>query len=120
MLKFIGKVWIAGEVNDFRKARKERKRQEKLAGKERQRLRMANICKVEEALRQPKNRRLRKEYEKYENMRGLSLIIAIMSGVFMAFIPPLLLISIGAIINMTRCIIKVENISYKMLKGMTK
>lgn len=120
MFKFLAKVWVAGELNDYRKARREKKRLKQLDKKERQRVRMANICKVEETLRQPKNRRLRMEYEKYENRKALSLILAIMSNVFMAFFPPLFIVSIGAVIEMIRCMIKIEVISYKVLSGGVK
>ena len=44
MFKFITKVWLAGEINDFRRDRKKRKAREKKIRKEK---RIRNIAEVE-------------------------------------------------------------------------
>lgn len=118
MLKFIAKVWIAGEVNDLRRARKQRKKQEKLNKMEQKRLMFKNICEVEEELRKPQNRQLKKEYEKYQNGKAISLVVFILSIVLSAFLPPLFGMSVISLIYMIICVIKERYIINKIsIKG---
>lgn len=106
MLKFIAKVWVAGEVNDLRRARKQRKKQDKLNKAEQKRLTFKNICEVEEELRKPQNRQLKKEYEKYQNGKVMSLVVFILGIVLSPFLPPLFGVSVVSLIYMIICVIK--------------
>ena len=115
MLKFIAKVWVAGEVNDLRIARKQRKKQEKINKAEQKRLMFKNICEVEEELRKPQNRQLKKEYEKYQNGKAISLVVFILSIALSPFLLPLFGVSAISLVYMIICAIKERCLMNKIL-----
>lgn len=56
MLKFITKVWVAGEINDYRRDRKKRKIEQKRIKKEKRIRNVAEIGMVDEIVRNDKEK----------------------------------------------------------------
>ncbi len=86
MLKFITKVWVAGEINDYRRDRKKRKIEQKKTKREKRIRNVAEIGMVDEIVRNDKSKK--KEWESIQNKLAISALVFFISliGSFM-FIP---------------------------------
>lgn len=86
MFKFITKVWIAGEINDFRRNRKKRKAEEKQMRKERRIRSIAEIEMVDEIVKNDKEKK--KEWETIQNkLVASALILSVSFIASFIFIP---------------------------------
>ncbi len=92
MLKFITKVWVAGEVNDFRINRKKRKQEQKQLKKAERQQRVAELGIIEEKIKG--NEVLKSEYRKVGNRFSITALILILSIPIAVFFPPIVLVGI--------------------------
>ena len=86
MFKFLAKVWMAGEINDYRRDRKKRKIQEKQEKKLRRQRNVAELGMVDEIVKD--DVAAKKEWEMTQNKLVIAALVFFVSliGSFM-FIP---------------------------------
>ncbi len=92
MLKFITKVWVAGEVNDFRINRKKRKQEQKQLKEFEKQQRVAELGIIEEKIKG--NEVLESEYRKVGNRFSITALILLLSIVLTLFFPFIILIGV--------------------------
>ncbi|QYC53116.1 hypothetical protein [Clostridium phage CPQ4] len=92
MLKFITKIWVAGEINDFRRNRKKRKQQEKILKQNKAQQRVAELGIIEEKIKG--NNDLEVKYKRIGNRFSISALIIILSLFLTLFFPFAIIIGI--------------------------
>lgn len=85
MLEFITKIWVAGEINDFRRNRKKRKQQEKILKQNKAQQRVAELGIIEEKIKG--NNNLDAKYKRIGNCFSISAFIIILSLFLTLFSP---------------------------------
>lgn len=92
MLEFITKIWVAGEINDFRRNRKKRKQQEKILKQNKAQQRVAELGIIEEKIKG--NNDLDAKYKRIGNCFSISALIIILSLFLTLFFPFAIIIGI--------------------------
>lgn len=115
MFKFITKVWVAGEINDFRRGRKKRKAEEKQIRKERRIRNVAEIGMVDEIVANDKTKK--KEWETIQNKLGISALMFFVSLIGSFIFIPFFLVALIDLIYMMMLALKYENIKKKNLNN---
>ena len=92
MLKFITKIWVAGEINDFRRNRKKRKQQEKILKQNKAQQRVAELGIIEEKIKRDND--LDAKYKRIGNCFSISALIIILSLFLTLFFPFAVIIGI--------------------------
>lgn len=85
MLKFITKIWVAGEINDFRRNRKKRKQQEKILKQNKAQQRVVELGVIEERIKGDND--LEVKYKRIGNRFSISAFIIILSLFLTLFSP---------------------------------
>lgn len=115
MFKFITKVWVAGEINDFRRGRKKRKVEEKQIRKERRIRNVAEIGKVDEIVANDKAKK--KEWESIQNKLVVSALIFFVSLIASFVFIPLFFVALIDLIYMIIIAFKYEKIKKRNLNN---
>lgn len=115
MFKFITKVWVAGEINDFRRGRKKRKVEEKQIRKERRIRNVAEIGKVDEMVANDKAKK--KEWESIQNKLVVSALIFFVSLIDSFVFTPLFFVALIDLIYMIIIAFKYEKIKKRNLNN---
>lgn len=92
MLKFITKIWVAGEMNDFRRNRKKRKQQEKILKQNKAQQRVAELGVIEERIKGDND--LEVKYKRIGNRFSISALIIMLSLFLTLFFPFAIIIGI--------------------------
>lgn len=98
MFKFITKVWVAGEINDFRRDRKKRKTKERQMRKERRIRNVAEIGMVDEIVKDDEVKK--KEWESIQNKLVVSALIFFVSLIASFVFIPLFFVALIDLIYM--------------------
>lgn len=115
MFKFITKVWIAGEINDFRRNRKKRKSEEKQMRKERRVRNIAEIGMVDEIVKNDKAKK--REWETIQNKLVVSALIFFVSLIASFVFIPLFFVALIDLIYMIIIAFKYEKIKKRNLNN---
>ena len=115
MFKFITKVWVAGEINDFRRGRKKRKVEEKQIRKERRIRNVAEIGMVDEIVANDKAKK--KEWESIQNKLVVSALIFFVSLIASFVFIPLFFVALIDLIYMIIIAFKYEKIKKRNLNN---
>ena len=115
MFKFITKVWVAGEINDFRRGIKKRKVEEKQIRKERRIRNVAEIGMVDEIVANDKAKK--KEWESIQNKLVVSALIFFVSLIASFVFIPLFLVALIDLIYMIIIAFKYEKIKKRNLNN---
>lgn len=115
MFKFITKVWVAGEINDFRRGRKKRKVEEKQIRKERRIRNVAEIGMVDEMVANDKAKK--KEWESIQNKLVVSALIFFVSLIDSFVFTPLFFVALIDLIYMIIIAFKYEKIKKRNLNN---
>lgn len=114
MFKFIAKVWVAGEVNDFRRDRKKRKIQEKQERKLRRQRNVAELGMVDEIVKN--DVAAKKEWEMIQNKLVMGVLIFVISLALSLFVIPFFAVAVLDILYMIILAIKFNNLKKKHLR----
>lgn len=115
MLRFITKVWIAGEINDFRRNRKRRKIKERQIREERKVRNIAEIGMVDEIVKNDKAKE--KEWETIQNKLVVSALIFFVSLIASFVFIPLFFVALVDIFYMIILGFKYEKIKKRNLNN---
>ena len=115
MLKFITKIWVAGEINDFRRNRKKRKQQEKILKQNKAQQRVAELGVIEEKIKG--NNDLEVKYKRIGNCFSISAFIIILSLFLTLFSQFAIILGAINIPIVSYYGIKLNKIKSEMLKG---
>lgn len=96
MLKFITKVWVAGEVNDFRINRKKRKQEQKQLKKAERQQRIVELGEIERILEEnnENSKRLSLEWRMCQHNFLCSFVLFLISSFIGMFFPFVLALTI--------------------------
>ena len=114
MLKFITKVWVAGEINDYRRDRKKRKIQEKQEKKLRRQRNVAELGMVDEAVKNDKSKK--KEWEGIQNKLVIAALVFFVSLIGSFMFIPLFFVALVDIFYMIILAFKYEKIKKRNLR----
>ena len=114
MFKFLAKVWIAGEINDYRRDRKKRKIEQKRIKREKRIRNVAEIGMVDEAVKNDKSKK--KEWEGIQNKLAMSSLIFVISLALSVFVIPFFLVAVLDIFYIILLAIKFNNLKKKHLR----
>lgn len=108
MFKFLAKVWMAGEINDYRRERKKRKIEQKRIKKEKRIRNVAEIGMVDEAKK--------KEWETIQTKLVISALIFFTSLIASLVFIPLFFVALVDIFYMIILAFKYEKIKKRNLR----
>ena len=114
MFKFMAKVWMAGEINDFRRDRKKRKAREKHIREERRIRNVAEIGMVDEIVKNDEAKK--KEWETIQNKLVVSALIFFVSLIASFVFIPLFFVALVDIFYMMIIGFKYEKNKEKKFK----
>lgn len=114
MFKFLAKVWMAGEINDYRRDRKKRKIEQKRIKRERRIRNVAEIGMVDEAVKNDKEKN--KEWEDTQNKLVLSSLVFFLSLIISLFFVPMFFVALIDIVYMIVMAFKYEKIKKRNLR----
>ena len=114
MFKFLAKVWMAGEINDYRRDRKKRKIQEKQEKKLRRQRNVAELGMVDEIVKD--DVAAKKEWEMTQNKLAMSSLVFVISLALSVFVIPFFLVAVLDIFYMILLAIKFNNLKKKHLR----
>ena len=114
MLKFITKVWVAGEINDYRRDRKKRKIEQKRIKRERRIRNVAEIGIIDEIVKNDKEKK--KEWEDTQNKLVLSSLVFFLSLIISLFFVPMFFVALIDIVYMIVMAFKYEKIKRRNLR----
>lgn len=114
MFKFLAKVWMAGEINDYRRDRKKRKIEQKRIKKEKRIRNVAEIGMVDEIVRNDKSKK--KEWESIQNKLTISVLVFFISLIGSFMFIPLFFVALVDIFYMIILAFKYEKIKKRNLK----
>lgn len=92
MFGFLAKVFIAGELNDFRKQRKVKRREKRLAKREDRRKRVVELGTIEEKIKD--NELMKEKYRKITNRFVKSVLVLVLSFVLGFILIPCFLVTV--------------------------
>ena len=114
MLKFITKVWVAGEINDYRRDRKKRKIQEKQEKKLRRQRNVAELGMVDEIVKD--DVAAKKEWEMTQNKLVIAALVFFVSLIGSFMFIPLFFVALVDIFYMIILAFKYEKIKKRNLR----
>lgn len=114
MFKFLAKVWMAGEINDYRRDRKKRKIEQKRIKRERRIRNVAEIGMVDEIVRNDKEKK--KEWEDTQNKLVLSSLVFFLSLIISLFFVPMFFVALIDIVYVIVMAFKYEKIKKRNLR----
>lgn len=114
MLKFITKVWVAGEINDYRRDRKKRKIEQKRIKRERRIRNVAEIGIIDEIVKNDKEKK--KEWEDTQNKLVLSSLVFFLSIIISLFFVPMFFVALIDIVYIIVMAFKYEKIKKRNLR----
>lgn len=114
MFKFLAKVWMAGEINDYRRDRKKRKIEQKRIKRERRIRNVAEIGMVDEAVKNDKFKK--KEWEDIQNKLVISALVFFVSLIGSFMFIPLFFVALVDIFYMIILAFKYEKIKKRNLR----
>lgn len=114
MFKFLAKVWMAGEINDYRRDRKKRKIEQKRIKRERRIRNVAEIGMVDEAVKNDKFKK--KEWESIQNKLVISALVFFVSLIASFIFIPLFFVALVDIFYMIILAFKYEKIKKRNLR----
>lgn len=114
MFKFLAKVWMAGEINDYRRDRKKRKIEQKRIKRERRIRNVAEIGIIDEIVRNDKEKK--KEWEDTQNKLVLSSLVFFLSLIISLFFVPMFFVALIDIVYMIVMAFKYEKIKKRNLR----
>lgn len=114
MLKFITKVWVAGEINDYRRDRKKRKIEQKRIKRERRIRNVAEIGIIDEIVKNDKEKK--KEWEDTQNKLVLSSLVFFLSLIISLFFVPMFFVALIDIVYVIVMAFKYEKIKRRNLR----
>ena len=115
MLKFITKVWVAGEINDYRRDRKKRKIEQKRIKRERRIRNVAEIGIIDEIVKNDKEKK--KEWEDTQNKLVISALTFFVSLIASFVFIPLFFVALVDLIYMIVVAFKYEKIKKRNLNN---
>lgn len=114
MFKFLAKVWMAGEINDYRRDRKKRKIEQKRIKKEKRIRNVAEIGIIDEIVKNDKEKK--KEWEDTQNKLVLSSLVFFLSLIISLFFVPMFFVALIDIVYMIVMAFKYEKIKKRNLR----
>ena len=114
MFKFLAKVWMAGEINDYRRDRKKRKIEQKRIKKEKRIRNVAEIGIIDEIVKNDKEKK--KEWEDTQNKLVLSSLVFFLSLIISLFFVPMFFVALIDIVYMVVMAFKYEKIKKRNLR----
>lgn len=114
MFKFLAKVWMAGEINDYRRERKKRKIEQKRIKRERRIRNVAEIGIIDEIVKNDKEKK--KEWEDTQNKLVLSSLVFLLSLIISLFFVPMFFVALIDIVYMIVMAFKYEKIKKRNLR----
>lgn len=114
MFKFLAKVWMAGEINDYRRDRKKRKIEQKRIKRERRIRNVAEIGIIDEIVRNDKSKK--KEWESIQNKLVISALVFFVSLIASFIFIPLFFVALVDIFYMIILAFKYEKIKKRNLR----
>lgn len=114
MFKFLAKVWMAGEINDYRRDRKKRKIEQKRIKREKRIRNVAEIGMVDEAVKNDKSKK--KEWEDVQNKLVISALVFFVSLIGSFMFIPLFFVALVDIFYMIILAFKYEKIKKRNLR----
>lgn len=115
MFKFLAKVWMAGEINDYRRDRKKRKIEQKRIKRERRIRNVAEIGIIDEIVKNDKEKK--KEWEDTQNKLVLSSLVFFLSLIISLFFVPMFFVALIDIVYMIVMAFKYEKIKKRNLNN---
>lgn len=115
MFKFITKVWMAGEINDFRRNRKKRKAKERQMREERRIRNVAEIGMVDEIVKNDETKK--KEWETIQAKLVISTLVFFASLIASFVFIPLFFVALVDLIYMIVVAFKYEKIKKRNLNN---
>lgn len=115
MFKFIGKVWMAGEINDYRRERKKRKARERQMREERRLRNIAEVGMVDEIVKNDEVKK--KEWETVQNKLVISALVFFASFIASLVFIPLFFVALIDLIYMIIIAFKYEKIKKRNLNN---
>lgn len=115
MFKFITKVWMAGEINDFRRNRKKRKAKERQMREERRIRNVAEIGIVDEIVKNDETKK--KEWETIQAKLVISTLVFFASLIASFVFIPLFFVALVDLIYMIVVAFKYEKIKKRNLNN---
>ncbi len=114
MFKFLAKVWMAGEINDYRRDRKKRKIEQKRIKRERRIRNVAEIGIIDEIVKNDKEKK--KEWEDVQNKLVISALVFFISLIGSFMFIPLFFVALVDIFYMIILAFKYEKIKKRNLR----
>ena len=114
MFKFLAKVWMAGEINDYRRDRKKRKIEQKRIKREGRIRNVAEIGIIDEIVKNDKEKK--KEWEDTQNKLVLSSLVFFLSLIISLFFVPMFFAALIDIVYMIVMAFKYEKIKKRNLR----
>ena len=114
MFKFLAKVWMAGEINDYRRDRKKRKIQEKQEKKLRRQRNVAELGMVDEIVKD--DVAAKKEWEMTQNKLVIAALVFFVSLIGSFMFIPLFFVALIDIFYMIILAFKYEKIKKRNLR----
>lgn len=114
MFKFLAKVWMAGEINDYRRERKKRKVRERQMREERRLRNVAEVGMVDEIVKNDEVKK--KEWETIQNKLVVSTLIFFVSLIASFIFIPLFFVALVDIFYMIILAFKYEKIKKRNLR----
>lgn len=114
MFKFLAKVWMAGEINDYRRDRKKRKIEQKRIKRERRIRNVAEIGIIDEIVKNDKEKK--KEWEDVQNKLVLSSLVFFLSLIISLFFVPMFFVALIDIVYVIVMAFKYEKIKKRNLR----
>ena len=114
MFKFLAKVWMAGEINDYRRDRKKRKIQEKQEKKLRRQRNVAELGMVDEIVKD--DVAAKKEWEMTQNKLVIAALVFFVSLIGSFMFIPLFFVALVDIFYMIILAFKYEKIKKRNLR----
>lgn len=114
MFKFLAKVWVAGEINDYRRDRKKRKIEQKRIKRERRIRNVAEIGIIDEIVKNDKEKK--KEWEDVQNKLVLSSLVFFLSIIISLFFVPMFFVALIDIVYVIVMAFKYEKIKKRNLR----
>ena len=114
MFKFLAKIWMAGEINDYRRDRKKRKIQEKQEKKLRRQRNVAELGMVDEIVKD--DVAAKKEWEMTQNKLVIAALVFFVSLIGSFMFIPLFFVALVDIFYMIILAFKYEKIKKRNLR----
>ena len=114
MFKFLAKVWMAGEINDYRRERKKRKVRERQMREERRLRNVAEVGMVDEIVKNDEAKK--KEWETIQTKLVISALIFFTSLIVSLVFIPLFFVALVDIFYMIILAFKYEKIKKRNLR----